>query len=255
MFLCCPLLIPTPTQDFNLPGRTDYLICHPASEEDIRKTVTPPGAACLSGCLAGVKLPPMLLPLVTLPATLCCINHTSPPPPGVTVAKALPKPRVALTVGNGQCNIGMPANVFDRFLWVIKLYAQAGFKVVIDNHVWLEDPTGGLGVGDWVDVTPAVQASAGNASEALITKRLCVPRHHSTPPCAQRTRTPRRGWLAGCGSHQQLQRWVQTGRAWAPMGCRWPWCCLVFLFLETLLLHQTATGPRDERRRDVRFGQ
>jgi hypothetical protein len=36
----------------------------------------------------------------------------------------------------------MPNNVFDRFLWAIRLYAQAGFKVVIDNHVWLEDSTG-----------------------------------------------------------------------------------------------------------------
>jgi len=41
-------------------------------------------------------------------------------------AKPFPKPKVALTVGNGQCNIGMPNNVFDRFLWVINLYARAG---------------------------------------------------------------------------------------------------------------------------------
>jgi hypothetical protein len=55
--------------------------------------------------------------------------------PGVNAyAKPLPKPRVALTVGNGQCNLGMPNNVFDRFLWVINLYARAGFKVVIDNQ-------------------------------------------------------------------------------------------------------------------------
>ena len=41
----------------------------------------------------------------------------------------------------GQCNVGMPANVFDRFLWVVHHYARAGFYVVVDNHVWLEDPT------------------------------------------------------------------------------------------------------------------
>lgn len=64
---------------------------------------------------------------------------------GVTVSKALPKPRVALTVSGGRCNVGMPTNVFDRFLWVIKMYAQAGFKIVIDNHVWLEDSTGESG--------------------------------------------------------------------------------------------------------------
>ena len=49
-------------------------------------------------------------------------------------AKPLPKPRVALTVGDGRCNLGMPSNVFDRFLWVINLYARAGFKIVIDNQ-------------------------------------------------------------------------------------------------------------------------
>jgi hypothetical protein len=55
--------------------------------------------------------------------------------PGVNpYGKPLPKPRVPLTVGNGQCNLGMPNNVFDRFLWVINLYARAGFKIVIDNQ-------------------------------------------------------------------------------------------------------------------------
>lgn len=39
-----------------------------------------------------------------------------------------------MTVANGQCNIGMPNNVFDRFLWVINYYARSGFKVVIDDH-------------------------------------------------------------------------------------------------------------------------
>jgi hypothetical protein len=32
-------------RDFNLPGRTDYNWCTPASEDDIRKSVTPPGGA------------------------------------------------------------------------------------------------------------------------------------------------------------------------------------------------------------------
>ena len=49
-------------------------------------------------------------------------------------AKPLPKPRIPLTVANGQCNVGMPNNVFDRFLWVINYYARSGFKIVIDNH-------------------------------------------------------------------------------------------------------------------------
>jgi hypothetical protein len=65
------------------------------------------------------------------------------------VSRAAPKPRIALTVSGGRCNVGMPNNVFDRFLWVIKLYAQAGFKVVIDNHVWLEDPTGASLLGGY----------------------------------------------------------------------------------------------------------
>eukprot|EP00878_Enallax_costatus_P028720 GHUV01031055.1.p1 GENE.GHUV01031055.1~~GHUV01031055.1.p1 ORF type:complete len:173 (+),score=25.73 GHUV01031055.1:689-1207(+) len=49
-------------------------------------------------------------------------------------AKPLPKPKVPLTVANGQCNVGMPSNVFDRFLWVINYYARSGFKIVVDNH-------------------------------------------------------------------------------------------------------------------------
>jgi len=61
---------------------------------------------------------------------------------GATISRAAPRPRLSSTVSAGRCNVGMPNNVFDRFLWVIKLYAQGGFKVVIDNHVWLEDPTG-----------------------------------------------------------------------------------------------------------------
>lgn len=61
-------------------------------------------------------------------AVRCCPSGVDP------YAKPLPKPRVPLTVGNGQCNLGMPVNVFDRFLWVINLYARAGFKVVIDNQ-------------------------------------------------------------------------------------------------------------------------
>ena len=50
----------------------------------------------------------------------------------------------------GQCNVGMPANVFDRFLWVINYYARAGFYVVVDNHVWLEDPTAYEDPAGWV---------------------------------------------------------------------------------------------------------
>eukprot|EP00775_Hariotina_reticulata_P013832 gene13832-13953_t len=105
--------LPFSFRDFSLPGRTDYIYCTPASEDDIRKSVTPPG-----------------------------VN---------TYAKPFPRPRVALTVGNGMCNIGMPNNVFDRFLWVINLYARAGFKIVIDNHVWLEDPTAYENTKAWID--------------------------------------------------------------------------------------------------------
>lgn len=50
------------------------------------------------------------------------------------MSKSAPKPRIALTVSGGRCNVGMPNNVFDRFVWAVRLYAQAGFKVVIDNH-------------------------------------------------------------------------------------------------------------------------
>ena len=35
--------LPFSFKDFSLPGRTDYLICDPASLDDIRKSVTPPG--------------------------------------------------------------------------------------------------------------------------------------------------------------------------------------------------------------------
>lgn len=72
------------------------------------------------------------------------------------MTKTAPKPRVALTVSGGRCNVGMPNNVFDRFVWAVQLYAQAGFKVVIDNHggwpgahrVWVGP--GGVRLG-WVD--------------------------------------------------------------------------------------------------------
>lgn len=115
--------LPFSFKDFALPGRTDYNQCQQASEEEIRRSVTPPSVSA-SG-------------------------------------KAFPKPRVPLTVSNGQCNVGMPNNVFDRFLWVINLYARAGFKVVIDNHVWLEDPTAyedpKAWVAGWVRLATAIK--------------------------------------------------------------------------------------------------
>jgi len=82
-------------------------------------------------------------------------------PPGVNAwAKKMPPPRVPLLVSGGQCNRGMPTNVFDRFLWMINYAAKAGFKIVIDNHVWLEDPTAyenpGLWVQSWVKLASAI---------------------------------------------------------------------------------------------------
>jgi hypothetical protein len=75
-------------------------------------------------------------------------------------ARPLPPPRIPVTAANGRCNIGMPNNVFDRFLWVINYFARAGFIVVIDNHVWLEDPTAyenpKLWVESWAKLAAAV---------------------------------------------------------------------------------------------------
>ncbi|KAI8476670.1 MAG: glycoside hydrolase superfamily [Monoraphidium minutum] len=105
--------LPFSFKDFALPGRTDYIWCREASSDDIRKSVTPPGVD--------------------------------------PWAKALPPPRVPLLVGGGKCNNGMPNDVFDRFLWAINYFARAGFKVVIDNHVWLEDPTAYENPKLWVD--------------------------------------------------------------------------------------------------------
>ena len=51
-------------------------------------------------------------------------------PPGTDPwAKPLPPPKAPLLVGYGRCNIGMPDNVFDRFLWAVNYFAKAGFKV------------------------------------------------------------------------------------------------------------------------------
>ncbi|KIZ06654.1 hypothetical protein MNEG_1306 [Monoraphidium neglectum] len=105
--------LPFSFKDFNLKGRTDYIWCREASASEIRRTVSPPGF--------------------------------------VPWSKPLPPPRAPLLVGGGRCNIGMPNNVFDRFLWVINYFAKAGFKIVIDNHVWLEDPTAYENPKLWVD--------------------------------------------------------------------------------------------------------
>jgi hypothetical protein len=83
--------LPFSFKDFNLKGRTDYIWCREASASEIRRTVSPPGF--------------------------------------VPWSKPLPPPRAPLLVGGGRCNIGMPNNVFDRFLWVINYFAKAGFKV------------------------------------------------------------------------------------------------------------------------------
>ena len=92
--------LPFSFRDFRLRGRTDYHSCTPASQDAIRRSVTPPG------------LDPYAWPL--------------------------PQPRIPLTVSaNGRCNVGMPDDVFDRLLWVINYYARSGFVVVIDNHVRL----------------------------------------------------------------------------------------------------------------------
>jgi hypothetical protein len=88
--------LPFSFKDFSLPGRTDYVNCRVASEDEIRKTVAPPG-----------------------------VN---------AYAKPLPPPRAPLLAGGGKCNNGMPSNVFDRFLWVVNYCAKAGMKVVVDNH-------------------------------------------------------------------------------------------------------------------------
>lgn len=49
-------------------------------------------------------------------------------------AKKLPMPRGPILAKDGRCNIGMPQDTYQRFLWVIKYFANAGFKVVIDNQ-------------------------------------------------------------------------------------------------------------------------
>ena len=63
-----------------------------------------------------------------LPDRACCLR----PVTGVDPYKRkLPMPRAPLTAKNGQCNIGMPRDTYQRFLWVIKHFASAGFKVNI----------------------------------------------------------------------------------------------------------------------------
>ncbi len=47
--------------------------------------------------------------------------------------KPLPPPRVPLTASNGNCNNGMPRATRARFLWVINLFARAGFKVGLEH--------------------------------------------------------------------------------------------------------------------------
>ncbi|KAF8057110.1 PRY3 [Scenedesmus sp. PABB004] len=128
--------LPFSFRDFALPGRTDYNWCTPASEDDIRRSVTPPGVD--------------------------------------PYARALPKPRAPLTVRDGRCNVGMPSDVFDRFVWAINTYTAWGFKVVIDNHVWLEDPTAyedpKAWVDGWVRLARAISQSpsAGNVMYDLV---------------------------------------------------------------------------------------
>lgn len=79
---------------------------------------------------------------------------------GVKPSKPLPAPKAPLLAKDGKCNIGMPSNTFDRFLWVINYFVKAGFVVVIDNHVWLEDPTAyenpSLWVDSWVNLVKAI---------------------------------------------------------------------------------------------------
>lgn len=114
--------LPFSFKDFALPGRTDYIWCRQATTDEIRKSVSPPG-----------------------------FNPWS---------RALPPPNAPLLVGGGKCNNGMPNDVFQRFLWVINYFAKAGFKIVIDNHVWLEDPTAyenpKLWVDSWVKLASAI---------------------------------------------------------------------------------------------------
>lgn len=121
--------LPFSFKDLALPaGRTDYAWCREASADDIRRSVTPPPGSGGGGDAArGKPLPPPALPLL---------------------------------VGGGRCNIGMPSNVFDRFLWVVNYCARAGMAVVIDNHVWLEDPTAyenpKLWVESWAKLAAAI---------------------------------------------------------------------------------------------------
>lgn len=79
--------------------------------------------------------------------------------PGVNPKGPLPPPRVPVTARDGRCNIGLPNKVFDRLVWVVNYYARAGFYVVIDNHVWLEDPTAYENPKLWVQLWTRLAAA------------------------------------------------------------------------------------------------
>jgi hypothetical protein len=61
--------LPFSFKDWNLPGRTDYMVCHTASTDDIRRTVTPPG----EWRVCAGDTPHVL----TLSATRCCAHARS----------------------------------------------------------------------------------------------------------------------------------------------------------------------------------
>ena len=131
--------LPFSFKDFSLPGRTDYNWCRAASIEEIKTSVTPPGEAALSQWWHAFLLPRACTatPLQHLFRRCQCsqchvstgVRPAHPHAGANTAGHSFPAPRVPLTVGGGRCNIGMPTNVFDRFLWAINLAAKAGMVV------------------------------------------------------------------------------------------------------------------------------
>lgn len=91
--------------------------------------------------------------------------------------KKLPMPRAPLLARNGQCNIGMPRDTYQRFLWVIKHFAKAGFKVGYVPQSDHGQPPGGA-----VVVCPPKKRWAQVSAASAAVARTCTRDRTCTPP-------------------------------------------------------------------------
>ena len=71
--------------------------------------------------------------------------------PSVAAQSNPPAARSAAPIVSGVCNSFLPSNtIIDRYLYVVRYYAQNGFYVIIDNHLNI-DPTAVNNPRLWVD--------------------------------------------------------------------------------------------------------